>query len=666
MSIRWKTILAVATVSYISTFLQWNFSIFYVQRDWSIYFHQFGTFQLIVTALVVAASIVLFFAMAGISSAERRLKRGDLLDSFEEIRLDRLLNRVPGILAVVNVLGFLVGPAAQYAVRVSAQGQPFFSFDLLTILVYSASFGFYVLFVELRLFERYSLTLHRLRRRTHLDHHRKNAWEKRQFMMAMTIIVFATGLLLASGMGYLEEELLAPGEVDAGSAATEVADYRMELWEQALEGNAPDLTINSPRLRPRLTEFFGKMFLLAGIITAMSALAVFIESRPYSSRLKLLEQGIGDLSRGQAESRNKLIVTDDDELGLAISHLNSFIDSQAALFSAISSSVRDAGELSSRLDEISSTAEQLGENIDRGIRQVQEHIGIQHSALEQADSDVEKLIANIRTSSGNLEKQNEAVEASSSSVEELIANIASVSKNARETAESTQVLEGKASAGEKDMNELIQGIENIDQAAEEVSKSVGQIAKIAAQTNLLAMNAAIEAAHAGDVGSGFAVVATEVRSLAGDASKTATEITQLIKSMNNYSSQGLETGRRAMDSFHEISSAVKTNSRLIEEISQAMVEQEQGNKDIQEAVSTLLDLSRQAAELTRSQAGESNQVQQRMQDLDAAAADIRQVMEGNLQSLKDVDRFVEHLKQLIRENNLIVSRLNSANAKQET
>lgn len=257
------------------------------------------------------------------------------------------------------------------------------------------------------------------------------------------------------------------------------------------------------------------------------------------------------------------------------------------------------------------------------------------------------------------------MEASSSSVEQLIANIASVSKNARETAESTQILEGKASAGEKDMNELIQGIENIDQAAEEVSRSIGQIAKIAAQTNLLAMNAAIEAAHAGDVGSGFAVVATEVRALAGDASKTATDITQLIKSMNSYSSQGLESGRRAMESFHEISSAVKINARLNEEISQAMVEQEQGNKDIQEAVSTLLDLSRQAAELTRNQAGESTQVQNRMQELDAAAADIRQVVEGNLQSLKDVERFVEHLKQLIHENNQIVTRLSAANSNQE-
>jgi methyl-accepting chemotaxis protein len=171
------------------------------------------------------------------------------------------------------------------------------------------------------------------------------------------------------------------------------------------------------------------------------------------------------------------------------------------------------------------------------------------------------------------------------------------------------------------------------------------------------MNAAIEAAHAGDVGSGFAVVASEVRKLAEDSSRSARQITEMIKDMNHSSAGGLEVTQKAMESFNRISSSVNTNSQLISEISQAMVEQEQGNKDIQQAMNLLNDLSREVTELTRVQADESDSVKVKMAELDKAAASIQTVMDRNLEIMQDVESFISDLKQLIDENRAIVNGL---------
>ena len=95
---------------------------------------------------------------------------------------------------------------------------------------------------------------------------------------------------------------------------------------------------------------------------------------------------------------------------------------------------------------------------------------------------------------------------------------------------------------------------------------------------MLAMNAAIEAAHAGDAGRGFAVVAEEVRSLASDSSKNAKQISELIKQMLTQVNQGVQASQQAGEALTQIEAGIQQTSERIQQISQAMQDTERGHQ----------------------------------------------------------------------------------------
>jgi methyl-accepting chemotaxis protein len=660
MSIRVKSLLTVAVVSLLGTAFLWNFNIFYVLRDWSAYRDGLSFFLLIVLVLVAAASAVIWVAFLPVSRAEKKMKSGEILDAGEDRAAGKAMNRMPVIIIVVNVAGFFIGPTAKHMASALVAGQNPLTGALLTSIFYSVGIGFYIAFVEIRLLEGYFFPIQHKRGRQDIDQINRSRWGIRQMLLGMTIFFLAFGLFYSAGRGYLREELLAPAQIDSVTAASESTDYRVNLWNRALEGETLSLSESSPEIAWRLEEYLLKMGLLGVIILLLSLIAIQIETRPTLKRIQEMNLRLQEVARGEANRDSKLIIIHGDELGEAVHWINRFIDRQADVLETIRNSIGNLSSISRELGEINAVSLSLGTGIRDGIDRVKDNLNRQNGAIQGVENDVDLLGQNIHRTNQNVQHQKSAMMSNSSAVEEMTANIESVSRNAQGAYIQTEALMARAEESSREMSSLLEGINHIAEASREVNENVGQIAKLAAQTNLLAMNAAIEAAHAGDVGAGFSVVAAEIRKLAEDSAAAAKGISGLIKRMNQLSDAGVAQAGQAQESFNQIHLKVKESAKIISEISSAMEEQAHGSREMQEAMAKLDQLTKDVADIAASQDEQSRHVGESVSQVSGAARDIQGQMDQNLRLMEDFDIFTRNLAEIIERNTGLVTALKDA------
>jgi len=664
MSIRFKSVLTMVLGALLGTIFLWNFNIFYVLRDWSIYFDGLVTFIFIVITLVIISSIIMWRVFKPIAQAELLFKEGQSLSKEEDKAVSRAMQRMPLIISLIGVVGFLIGPIMKRVAAAAMEGTPVISFGLLTSIVYSVAIGVYTSFLEIRLIEGYFYQIQQNRKRTSIEQTKQRSWKNRQLLMGFNIMFLSIALFFSSGIGYLEEELLAPGEIDAVSAASENTDYRVDLWTRALQGENLELDQHHPAIAGRLAEYCLKMFILAVIVLALSLLAIRIESKPTENRFNKLNNRLQEIASGNARKDRKLVIIRGDEIGKTIHWINQFIDHQAETISTLTHSIDNLDSISGELSDLQQTLDTLGGGIEDSISSVQSSLQIQTDAVNLVRQQSHSLQEMIVRTNKNLQNQKNTMSSNSAAVEEMAANIGSVSRNAKNAYGETKELVQKSENSSNEMQLLLKDIQNISSTAEDVNKSIGQIAGLAAQTNLLAMNAAIEAAHAGDVGAGFAVVAAEVRKLAEDSSKTAKKITGLIHEMNELSTRGVEQATSARDSFGQINNAVSHNMSIIAEISRAMEEQEVGSRDMQSAMEQLEAITEEAASISIEEEKQSQIVNDSVIDLDKAVESIESQMINNSNQVKELSSFLKSLDEIVKRNTSLVASLKQISGKQ--
>ena len=217
-------------------------------------------------------------------------------------------------------------------------------------------------------------------------------------------------------------------------------------------------------------------------------------------------------------------------------------------------------------------------------------------------------------------------EEQSSSVEEVSASLAEtdsqVKANTDNASAANQLVMDAALAanqGQQKMESMIQSMNSINDASQNIAKIIKVIDEIAFQTNLLALNAAVEAARAGQHGRGFAVVAQEVRNLAGRSAKAARETADLIEDSSKRVTEGVTIVSQTRESLEQIVGGVTKVKDLVAEIAAASIEQSRGLTQISVAMSQVAKAaeegSQQAEELASSSDELSNVTGQMRQEI---------------------------------------------------
>lgn len=247
-------------------------------------------------------------------------------------------------------------------------------------------------------------------------------------------------------------------------------------------------------------------------------------------------------------------------------------------------------------------------------------IGSLNISAAQVTSASGQLATSSQQLAGGAAEQASSLEETSSSLEEMSSMIRQNAENAAQARGLTEKARQAATDGEVVMNEMNKAMLEIERASVDVSAIIRTIDEIAFQTNLLALNAAVEAARAGEAGRGFAVVADEVRNLAQRSTGAARESATRIEASVGKSKHGVETAGKVTTALHEISSNIKKATELVSEIAAASQEQSQGIAQINAAV-------QQMDKVVQSNAANSEQSASAAEELSAQARSVQEAVE---------------------------------------
>ncbi len=273
-----------------------------------------------------------------------------------------------------------------------------------------------------------------------------------------------------------------------------------------------------------------------------------------------------------------------DEMGLLSNNLNLFFQVTKKLFSEFKGSANESEQVAEGLAGNVSEAASALEQISRSINAVKDQMQNQSAGVEEAHATVLQIMNGIKSLDENIASQSSSVTESSAAVEEMVANIRSVTDILDKNGITVTELGSASEVGVEKVQEAVENSGKILEESTGLFEASTVIQSIASQTNLLAMNAAIEAAHAGEVGKGFAVVADEIRKLAEDSNMQGKSITERLHRLQTLINTVFESTQEVQKQFNIIFELSKTVKNQEDVIMHAMQEQTSGSTEVLTAV----------------------------------------------------------------------------------
>ena len=260
-----------------------------------------------------------------------------------------------------------------------------------------------------------------------------------------------------------------------------------------------------------------------------------------------------------------------------------------------------AGEYAGDFKVLKNAVNAVVENVRSAVGQISE-------SAAQFNEGSRVIAESSQTLASGAQQQSSAVQQVTASIEELSHSVESVKEAAHGADKLAKETSALAEQGGQAVQKSVEAMELIRTSSTQIGEIIQVISEIASQTNLLALNAAIEAARAGEHGRGFAVVADEVRKLAERSNKAAGEITSLIKESTQHVEQGAQLSSETGEALKRIVESAKATAAKIAEIATATVQQAANSEEVSKATQGIAQVTEQSAAGTEQMASSSQEL----------------------------------------------------------
>jgi methyl-accepting chemotaxis protein len=417
-------------------------------------------------------------------------------------------------------------------------------------------------------------------------------------------------------------------------------------------GNTWSVMIASTRsyILKEVNELTRFTAIIAVITIVIAVVIIYLILSSTTKPIVMVADTLKDISEGEGDLTKTVNIHSKDEIGDLAKYFNQTlkkIKDLVVLIKKQAGVLKDiGGELSSNMTETAAAVNQITAN----IQSIKSRVMNQSASVTQTNATMEQVITNINKLNGHVENQSRNVSQASSAIEEMVANIGSVTNTLVNNAANVSDLKEASEVGKEGLQEVATDIQEISRESEGLLEINAVMENIASQTNLLSMNAAIEAAHAGEAGKGFAVVADEIRKLAESSGEQSKTISTVLKKISESIKTITGSTENVLHKFEAIDSGVRTVSLQEENIRNAMEEQGEGSKQILQSASSLSQLTQQVKTGSEEMLSGSQEVIKESRNLEKVTQEITGGMNEMATGAEQINMAVNNVNGMTQKN----------------